>query len=80
MLDIELVQDKPSIMNITDEQFSALPEMKDEASLATMRILMNLCAPTYVLQPELNMRVCVYKSKQYIFCGLIIHPLFISFR
>ena len=35
----------------------AMKEMNDEAMLAAMRILMNLCAPTYVLRPDLNMRV-----------------------
>ena len=34
-----------------------MKEMKNEAMLAAMRILMNLCAPTYVLRPDLNMRV-----------------------
>jgi len=34
-----------------------MKEMNDEAMLAAMRILMNLCAPTYVLRPDLNMRV-----------------------
>jgi hypothetical protein len=50
MLGVELVVDRPTLQLSDEEYCEGLPEMKDEAMLAAMRILMNLCAPTYVLE------------------------------
>jgi hypothetical protein len=44
------VVDRPTLQLSDEEYCEGLPEMKDEAMLAAMRILMNLCAPTYVLE------------------------------
>jgi predicted ATPase len=50
MLGVELVASRPTLQLSDEEYCSGLAEMKDEAMLAAMRILMNLCAPTYVLE------------------------------
>jgi histidine kinase len=55
MLDVSLVAKKPR--ELTVQELDTLPQMTDPTQLATMRILMNLCAPTYVLNPALNKRV-----------------------
>ncbi len=57
MLEISLVQERPRELN--EEELAALPEMINFHKLAAMRILMNLCAPTYVLDPILNQRVAL---------------------
>jgi predicted ATPase len=50
MLGVELVVERPALVLSDEEYCDELAEMKDEAMLAAMRILMNLCAPTYVLE------------------------------
>jgi hypothetical protein len=50
MLGVELVVERPALVLSDEEYCEELAEMKDEAMLAAMRILMNLCAPTYVLE------------------------------
>jgi predicted ATPase len=60
MLGVELVVDRPTLQLSDEEYCEGLPEMKDKAMLAAMRILMNLCAPTYVLEvpPPLSCVLC----------------------
>ena len=49
---------KRSVTDLLDQtDVSNTQQMTNEATLAAMRILMTLCAPTYVLRPDLNMRV-----------------------
>jgi predicted ATPase/signal transduction histidine kinase/DNA-binding NarL/FixJ family response regulator/tRNA A-37 threonylcarbamoyl transferase component Bud32 len=55
MLGISLAEERPGELN--DQELASLPEMTDSHQLAAMQILMNLCAPTYVLDPVLNQRV-----------------------
>jgi PAS domain S-box-containing protein len=55
MLDVSLVRKRPRELNA--QELDTLPAMTDPIQLAAMRILMNLCAPTYVLDPGLNKQV-----------------------
>jgi predicted ATPase/signal transduction histidine kinase len=55
MLDVSLVTERPRELDV--QELDTLPEMTDPTQLAAMRILMNLCAPTYVLDPVLNKQV-----------------------
>ncbi len=55
LLGVSLALEQPGELNY--EELDALPEMTDPHQLAAIQILMNLCAPTYVLDPVLNQRV-----------------------
>ncbi|HEY9876155.1 MAG TPA: AAA family ATPase [Candidatus Obscuribacterales bacterium] len=55
MLGVSLVEERPK--QLTEEELATLPEMTDPQHLAAMGILMNLCAPTYVLDTVLNQQV-----------------------
>ncbi|MEG3842283.1 ATP-binding sensor histidine kinase [Microcoleus sp. herbarium14] len=55
VLGVQLAQERPR--ELSDRELYDLPEMTEPNQLAAMRILMNLCAPTYVLAPVLNQRI-----------------------
>ncbi|KAJ3278207.1 hypothetical protein HK104_002566, partial [Borealophlyctis nickersoniae] len=52
LLEVELVQEPPPVVEVDLDR-----QMTDEVQLTKMRILMQLCAPSYVIDSTLNARV-----------------------